>query len=301
MKSESKIFLQFFLIVGMTFLATPLWASDPKNKNTTDWYINKNLPDFETTITSSIDYIKIQFSDTEDIKAINYSISILRKFPVFDLGVSPLGSVSASKIAALSTAQQHCVGLGLDDDCSATVSLDPYDVSPGDTVVLKVDVSLKENESFTKTGTFVRLNSGEFRIGIGALFVLSGSDDFITRADGDVFEVKRVPGDDLSLNMAATVTWVPTLTNQNPDWDLGPTIGVGVDDDDFSVFLGYSAIFKRAWTITGGVAAVKENKLNPMYRVGQVVSEPIDSSALMEDAYKARVFIGLTWAPKLGD
>ena len=284
---------QIAILVALFVINPPSTQADQKQ-----WNVSKDTVDvYNTIVTNNIDTIRVQFPN--DIESQNTKISVIRDLPEIPLSfTSSAGSDTKAKFLNL-VDNKRCIQLGLDNNCGLSANLNDYSLSPGDTLEIKVEFVMAvdgKSQTFNKTAQFTRLRIGTFRLGVGALFVLSNSDNFYTRPEADDHQVYSSPGDDLSLNLAATVTWVPYKQLKN-SWSFGPTLGVGTDADNLSVFLGYSGIFKRAWTLTGGIAAVKENKLNSQYEVGQIVPEPIDSSALTTMAYKARFFIGLTWSP----
>lgn len=268
------------------------------------WNIASDQPsEFNTMLTSPDSMVKIRFPEPQHIVSQNISIQVIRDLPKIALSVSSGSSDEGTDArgASLSPAvmNDHCTSLGLSTDCSITYTLKQFHLAAGDSVELKADfteVIDGERSSYVKTARLTLTPRGTFRLGVGTLFIPS-EDAFVTRPVDDEYEISKSSGSGLSLQLAATVTWVPYSGQFGNDWSLGPTLGLGTDADNLSVFLGYSAIFRRAWTFTLGAAAVKEANLNELYAVGDRVPEAIDSSLLSTESYEIRPFVGLTWTP----
>ena len=200
--------------------------------------------------------------------------------------------------------RETCLGGAYLDPCPETVLLEDYHLEPGDSLTIQANFTALadgKTKSYSKAYSYKIMSIGSFRFGAGAFFVLSGEDNYFTQSADGGQEVSKSDGDGLSLNLVATTTWIPNSMSDGNQfsggWSQGPTLGIGTDSNNLSVFVGWSGIYRRAWVFTGGIAAVKESKLLPQYKVGQIVPEPIDSTALTKGSYEPRIFLGLSWTP----
>ncbi len=273
--------------------------------------VYKFMPDVTNVkLVTGKETVILQFDS--NTTAASFDTTIVRDLPEIPFGITSNKELEkmAGQNAKNFVVAGTCVAVGLDEDCRKTFELSGFVLPPGDglrisaTFLAETQESdgnggqVTKRETLTKTYQLMRLPKGQFRFGVGTFFVLSGEDDYFTRAVDGGFEIASGSGDSAKLNLTATATWLPNNYIKDSQWAHGPTIGIGTDANDVSVFLGWSLIFQRAWTITAGVAGVQESELISRYEVGQVVMEQLDADSLVKDSYQARPFIGLSWSPK---
>lgn len=192
-----------------------------------------------------------------------------------------------------------CEKLGLSAECTRQIELESLNLGYGDRAVVAVQFSQQSDPETTQSVIYEYLvpARGQFRAGIGAMFILGNEKEFFSRQADEGFLVQSGPGDDLGMSVAVTANWISykTDTDSFSKKDFHPFLGIGTDSDEISVFGGLAYTFHRGWSVNLGVAAVKENRLSSSFTLEQPLAESLTSDALTEREYKLRPFIGVSW------
>jgi hypothetical protein len=137
---------------------------------------------------------------------------------------------------------------------------------------------------------------GRWLTTFGVMFAPHRDETFFAEAtDDQKFAIKKeIRRDQLKTVPSVFFTWIPR-SQQNRSWAHGPTAGLGVHDDNAAVFVGYGTTYNWNLGLVGGVAAVREQRLQGRYTEGQIVSENLGAEQLNRHTTHVRWFVGATF------
>ena len=149
----------------------------------------------------------------------------------------------------------------------------------------------KGEEKFTYKFKTKSLKSWTTTFGANAIIFNNRSKYLSSEKDGinTVVEVK----DSKKLDLLPAVMF--SFMNNQRDFSIGYTGGIGTNFEEITVFSGLSLGIGQNIIVTGGVGVSKQMTPNTDYAVGQIIDSSITSDNLNESQYRINPFIGISF------
>ena len=136
---------------------------------------------------------------------------------------------------------------------------------------------------------------GKF-VGNWGVAILPNQDEgFFTKDNGEGGFAITEKGNNSGVGLVPAVfyTYVPNY-DPNKEWVNGPSLGLGLDQENLSLFAGWSLFYRTRMGITAGLAVHKQERLLGEFTAGQILKESTET--LTDEDYDLNLFLGFVYS-----
>ncbi len=161
---------------------------------------------------------------------------------------------------------------------------------------LKVKIKREDNDK-SWNAVITGRNYNEWITTFGFSFVNIENKTFFAKKTGvDSFAIIQDPTEKRKWDYIPTImfTYLDNM-GESPRFFWGISGGLGFDLKAPSVFLGLSFVYHKNLVLTTGGVMHQQKNLKGKYKVGEIVSEPLDDDQLHQKIYKPNWFVSLSF------
>lgn len=169
-------------------------------------------------------------------------------------------------------------------------------ISPGEYLQLTISRQKADGKTVSWVFSFEAGEKGKWITSYGFSFVtqfISNEGAYFLDQQADEFIITEKE-DRTSLNFLPSIMF-SYLWNNDKSLKFSPTMGLGVDTNKPTAFLGLSAFYNYNLGLTLGFVAHPQQQLAGQYKPGDVLTELIETNQLHQDNYKINFFFSFSY------